>query len=51
MHSAQTDRLDQSTALSTLPTTWDRLASAGIDGRYFYNDIPFTALWVAKYWA
>jgi phospholipase C len=49
MHSAQTDRLDQSLTLSTLPTIWDRLASAGIDGRYFYNDVPFTAFWGAKY--
>jgi phospholipase C len=49
MHSAQTDRLDQSTTVSTLPTIWDRLASAGVDGRYFYNDIPFTALWGPKY--
>ena len=49
MHSAQTDRLDQSMTLSTLPTIWDRLAAAGIDGRYFYNDVPFTALWGFKY--
>jgi phospholipase C len=49
MHSAQTDRLDQSTTVSTLSTIWDRLASAGVDGRYFYNDIPFTAFWGAKY--
>ena len=49
MHSAQTDRLDQSTALSTLPTIWDRLAAARIDGQYFYNDIPFTAFWGFKY--
>lgn len=49
MHSAQTDRLDQSLTLSTLPTIWDRLASAGLDGRYFYNDIPFTAFWGVKY--
>ncbi len=49
MHSAQTDRLDQSTTLSTLPTLWDRLAADGIDGRYFFNDVPFTAFWGAKY--
>ena len=49
MHSAQTDRLDQSLTLSTLPTIWDRLASTGIDGQYFYNDVPFTAFWGAKY--
>jgi phospholipase C len=49
MHSAQTDRLDQSTRISTLPTIWGRLAAAGVDGRYFFNDIPFTALWGPKY--
>ena len=49
MHAAQTDRLDQSLTLSTLPTIWDRLAAAGIDGRYFYSDIPFTAFWGFKY--
>lgn len=49
MHAAQTDRLDQSTNVSTLPTIWDRLAAAGVDGRYFFNDIPFTALWGPKY--
>lgn len=49
MHSAQTDRLDQSTTISTLPTIWDRLTAAGIDGRYYFNDIPFTALWGARH--
>ncbi|GAC1428675.1 MAG: alkaline phosphatase family protein [Acidobacteriaceae bacterium] len=48
-HSAQTDRLDDSTTMSTLPTIWDRLANKGLTGRYFYNDIPFTALWGATY--
>jgi phospholipase C len=48
-HAAVTDRLDNSTALSTLPTIWDRLAAAGLDGRYYFSDIPFTALWGTKY--
>lgn len=48
-HAAQTDRLDDSTTISTLPTIWDRLALAGVTGRYYYNDIPFTALWGARY--
>ncbi|HEY0794939.1 MAG TPA: alkaline phosphatase family protein [Acidisarcina sp.] len=48
-HAAQTDRLDDSTTLSTLPTIWDRLASAGVTGRYYYNDVPFTALWGGTY--
>ncbi len=48
-HAAQTDRLDDSTTISTLPTIWDRLAAAGLNGRYYFNDIPFTALWGTRY--
>jgi phospholipase C len=48
-HAAVTDRLHNSTALSTLPTIWDRLAAAGVSGRYYYSDVPFLALWGAKY--
>jgi phospholipase C len=48
-HAAQTDRLDDSTTISTLPAIWDRLAAAGLTGRYYYSDIPFTALWGSKY--
>jgi phospholipase C len=48
-HAAQTDRLDQSTTISMLPTIWDRLAAAGLSGRYYYSDIPFTALWGGRY--
>jgi phospholipase C len=49
MHAAQTDRLDNSFAFSTLPTIWDRLELAGLRGRYYFNDVPFLALWGAKY--
>ena len=48
-HSAQTDRLDDSTTVSTLPAIWDRLAAAGLSGLYYYNDIPFTALWGSRF--
>lgn len=48
-HAAQTDRLHNSTLTSTLPTIWDRLASAGLTGRYYFSDVPFTALWASKY--
>jgi phospholipase C len=48
-HAAQTDRIHNSTALCTLPTIWDRLADAGLSGRYYYGDVPFLALWGAKY--
>ncbi|MET8249418.1 alkaline phosphatase family protein [Streptomyces sp. NPDC005202] len=33
----------------TLPTIWDRLRDAGLRGRYYYYDVPFTALWGSKY--
>jgi phospholipase C len=48
-HAAQTDRIENSTTLSTLPTIWDRLADARLTGRYYYSDVPFTALWGTKY--
>ncbi|MGI8612359.1 MAG: alkaline phosphatase family protein [Nocardioidaceae bacterium] len=48
-HSAQTDRLHNSTDVSTLPTIWDRLADAGLQGRYYFYDVPFLALWGDKY--
>jgi hypothetical protein len=35
--------------LSVLPTIWDRLAAAGLEGRYYFSDLPFLALWGAKY--
>jgi phospholipase C len=49
MHAAQTDRLDNSFALTTLPTIWDRLADAGLDARYYFSDVPFLAFWGPKY--
>ena len=48
-HSAQTDRVHNSTVTSRLPTIWDRLAAAGLRGRYYYSDVPFTALWGTTY--
>jgi phospholipase C len=48
-HAAQTDRLDNSLTLSTLPTIWDRLAEHSLTGRYYYSDVPLLALWGAKY--
>jgi len=48
-HAAQTDRIHNSTTVSTLPTIWDRLASAGVPHRYYFYDVPFTALWGTKY--
>jgi phospholipase C len=48
-HAGQTDRLSNTATISALPTIWDRLASAGISGRYYFSDIPALALWGAKY--
>jgi phospholipase C len=48
-HCAQTDRLHNSTAAAAMPTIWDRLADAGVPGHYYYSDVPFLALWGAKY--
>jgi phospholipase C len=48
-HAAQTDRLANTFELSTLPTIWDRLAAAGLEGRYYFSDLPFLALWGNTY--
>jgi phospholipase C len=48
-HAAATGRLHNSSVTSTLPTIWDRLADAGKRGKYYFGDIPFTALWGTKY--
>jgi phospholipase C len=48
-HAGVTDRILNSTATSTLPTIWDRLAAAGLSGRYYFSDVPFLAIWGSKY--
>jgi phospholipase C len=48
-HAAQTDRIHNTTDVCSLPTIWDRLAAAGLSGRYYFSDVPFLALWGAKY--
>ncbi|MGB9376502.1 MAG: alkaline phosphatase family protein [Mycobacteriales bacterium] len=48
-HSAQTDRISNTTATATMPTIWDRLADAGVSGTYYYGDVPFLALYGTKY--
>ena len=48
-HSAQTDRDHNSTAVATMPTIWDRLATAGLSGKYYASDLPFLVLWGTKY--
>jgi phospholipase C len=53
-HAAQTDRDHNSETISTLPTIWDQLSpvpnTKGIPtGGYFFQDVPFLALWGLKY--
>lgn len=48
-HAGQTDRLSNDLDFSTLPTIWDRLADAGLSGRYYFNDLPFLGLWADRY--
>jgi phospholipase C len=48
-HAAVTDRVDNTLSLSTLPTIWDRLAQAGLRGRYYFSDVPFITLWGTQY--
>ncbi|HEY7170763.1 MAG TPA: alkaline phosphatase family protein [Vicinamibacterales bacterium] len=49
LHAAQTDRLDDSLSLTTLPTIWDRLAAAGVSHAYYFSNLPFVALWGLQY--
>jgi phospholipase C len=48
-HAAVTDRVDNTLSLSALPTIWDRLAAAKLQGRYYFSDVPFIALWGQQY--
>jgi phospholipase C len=46
---AQTDRLDDSIGFTSLPTIFDRLSSHGVSHRYYFNNVPYLALWGLKY--
>lgn len=46
---AQTDRLTNTLSLSSVPTIFDRLSAAGISHQYYFNNLPFLALWGVKY--
>ncbi len=48
MHTAQTDRISNTTNVSTLPTIWDSLAAAGVPHKYYYSDAPITALFGSR---
>ncbi|HEX4808260.1 MAG TPA: alkaline phosphatase family protein [Bryobacteraceae bacterium] len=46
---AQTDRLDDSVGFTSLTTIFDRLSAAGVSHRYYFNNLPYLALWGLKY--
>jgi len=48
-HAAQTDRLENTFEISTLPTIWDRLIAKGVSARYYFSDVAFLWLWGARY--
>jgi phospholipase C len=54
-HAAQTPTLHSVgtgtviTDPQTIPTIWDRLAAAGVSGRYYFSDVPFLGLWGDRY--
>src|SRR5947209_4423749 len=48
-HAARTEQVDNSMVTNNMPTIWDRLSSAGVPATYYYNDLPFLALWGEKY--
>jgi phospholipase C len=45
----RTDRDRNTFDQCLLPTIWDRLAAAGIEGREYYHDLPTLGLWGQKY--
>lgn len=49
LHAGQTDRLDDSIRLASLPTIWDRLSEAGIAANYYFSNVPYLALWGTKH--
>jgi phospholipase C len=48
-YAAQTDRAANTFELCELPTILDLLIKAGRSARYYFNDVPFLALWGLKY--
>jgi phospholipase C len=48
-HAGATDRLGDTFTISKLPTIWDHLKAMGVSHRYYFNNVPFLALWGKKY--
>ena len=50
LNAGATDRTSNTGTICTLPTIWDRLAGAGLEGRYYHSGkVSFLSLWGAKY--
>src|ERR1700759_1909976 len=49
LYAAQRDRLTDRVAPSTLPTIFYRLAHANVSHAYYFNNVPYLALWGIKY--
>jgi len=49
MHAGRTDRMRNTIAISRLPTIWDRLKAARVQGAYYTAGLPFLALWGSRY--
>jgi phospholipase C len=49
MFAGQTDRLDNSVTISSVPTILDRLAAAKVSHNYYFSNVPFLALWGTTY--
>ena len=50
LNAGTTDRLENTGTLCALPTIWDRLAEAGLEGRTYHDGSPsFLSLWGTKY--
>lgn len=46
---AQSDRVDNDAAFTSLPTIFDRLSAAGVSHRYYFSSLPYLGLWGFKY--
>lgn len=44
LHSGETDRLVNDTTISQLPSIFDRFNAKGVSSKYYFSDVPFTAL-------
>ena len=49
LYAAQTDRLENTLEISTLPTIFDRLLEKQVNVKYYPSDFSFLLLWGAKY--